>query len=75
MIPAIEARTLPGLLRRRIEATPEAVAYCQYVSDAESWKQITWREVDALVECWRRSLAGEGLAPGDRAAIWLKTVS
>lgn len=72
IISAAEARTLPGLLRRRIEATPDAVAYCQYVSNTESWEQFTWREVGTLVEQWRRSLAAEGLAPGDRVAIWLK---
>jgi len=66
-----EALTLPGLLQRRIEKTPDAVAYRQFDAERQAWKSYTWREVGALAGRWQQALAQENLAPGERVAVCL----
>jgi long-chain acyl-CoA synthetase len=69
LIPAAEARTLPGLFRRRCARTPDNEAYRQYDAPAGRWRSYTWREMQAQVGRWQAGLAREGLAPGDRVAV------
>lgn len=69
LIPADEARTLHGLLRRRVARTPEGVAFREH--DGMRWRSLTWRETAAEVDRWRQGLAGERLAAGDRVGILL----
>ncbi|QDP23613.1 AMP-dependent synthetase/ligase [Bradyrhizobium cosmicum] len=64
-----EVRTLPELLRWRIKATPAAEAYRHFDADAGRWVGQSWQEIDAEFELWRRALAAESLAPGERVAI------
>ncbi|WP_051026632.1 AMP-dependent synthetase/ligase [Bradyrhizobium cosmicum] len=64
-----EVRTLPELLRWRIKATPAAEAYRHFDADAGRWVGQSWQEIDAEFELWRRALAAECLAPGERVAI------
>ena len=63
------ARTLPGLFARRVELTPDRIAYRQF--EGQAWRAYTWREVEHRVARWRAGLAGEGLVPGDLVAMSL----
>ncbi|MDP2785402.1 MAG: long-chain fatty acid--CoA ligase [Sulfurimicrobium sp.] len=65
------AGTLPGLFEQRVQRTPEAPAYRQFDAASGAWRSLTWRETGARVERWRRALARENLAPGERVAILL----
>lgn len=69
LIPADEARTLHGLLRRRVERTPDGIAFREH--DGMRWRSLTWRDTAAEVDRWRQGLAGERLAAGDRVGILL----
>ncbi|OKO86049.1 AMP-dependent synthetase [Bradyrhizobium sp. NAS80.1] len=64
-----EVRTLPELLRWRIKATPAAEAYRHFDAAARRWVSQSWQEIDAEFERWRRALAAEDFAPGERVAI------
>ncbi|WBL78350.1 AMP-dependent synthetase/ligase [Bradyrhizobium xenonodulans] len=64
-----EVRTLPELLRWRIRATPAAEAYRHFDSAAGRWVGQSWQEIDAEFELWRRALAADDFAPGERVAI------
>lgn len=70
-IAAVEAGTLPGLLLRRVERTPDLPAYHQYDRDQDRWVTWSWREVSREIARWRQALAAEAFAPGDRVAILL----
>ncbi|WP_082908074.1 AMP-dependent synthetase/ligase [Bradyrhizobium neotropicale] len=64
-----EVGTLPELLRWRIALTPAAEAYWHFDNAARRWVSQSWQEIDAELERWRRALAAEGLAAGERVAI------
>ena len=68
-IPCDAARTLPGLLARRVELTPSRVAYRQY--EGNGWRDYDWQDVAERVARWQRGLSEEGLQPGDRVAMSL----
>ncbi|WP_163362673.1 AMP-binding protein, partial [Escherichia coli] len=38
-------------------------------ASAGRWISQSWQEINAEFEIWRRALAAEGLAPGERVAI------
>ncbi|MDE2366775.1 MAG: long-chain fatty acid--CoA ligase, partial [Betaproteobacteria bacterium] len=71
-IPCAEARTLSGLFNLRVKKTPESLAYRQFDASDDIWRSYTWREMDALVARWKRALAQEHLASGERVAILLR---
>jgi len=64
-----DVRTLPELLRWRVKATPAAEAYRHFDSTARRWISQSWLEIDAEFELWRRAVAAENFAPGERVAI------
>ncbi len=64
-----EVRTLPELLRWRVDATPAAEAYRHFDAAAGRWISQSWQEINAEFEIWRRALAAEGLTAGERVAI------
>jgi long-chain acyl-CoA synthetase len=66
-----EAVTLSGLFERRCARTPDSVAYRQFDRTAEIWRDHSWRQVAEGVGYWRHGLRRQGLAPGDRVALWL----
>jgi long-chain acyl-CoA synthetase len=70
-IAAAEAATLPGLLLRRVERTPDLPAYHQNDRDQDRWVTWKWRQIGREVARWRQALAKEALVPGDRVAILL----
>lgn len=71
IINCAEAVTLPGLFRLRIERSPDAPAYRQFEPAANAWQSLSWRAMGERVARWRRALASERLAPGERLAILL----
>ncbi len=72
MIASTEAETLPGLFSCRVRRTPRSPAYRQFDAASGQWRHYTWEETAALVARWKRALARENLAPGERVAILLR---
>ncbi len=70
-IGAAEATTLAGLFAARVQRTPDSVAYQQYDSLTDSWRDYRWQDVHALVAQWRSALENENLQTGDRVATLL----
>jgi long-chain acyl-CoA synthetase len=66
------ARTIPGLFCERVRRTPQACAYRRFDTKECLFEEITWREIFHLAALWQGALRGEGLLPGDRAAVMLK---
>ncbi|MEA2079692.1 MAG: long-chain fatty acid--CoA ligase [Pseudomonadota bacterium] len=66
------AGTLDGLFYERVRRTPDMTAYRNYNKASRTWVDSSWREVAARVARWRTAIAGEGLEPGERAAIRLR---
>jgi long-chain acyl-CoA synthetase len=64
-----DVTTLPRLLRWRVTASPAGEAYQHFDEKAGRWVSHSWLEIDAEFERWRRALAAEGFAPGERVAI------
>ena len=67
-----DVRTLPGLFRARVAATPEKVAYRHFDVAGKCWHATTWEEMAIEVGRWQAALKKEGLQQGDRVAIMLK---
>ena len=61
--------TLPDLFAQRIAQSPAGEAYREYDRAAGRWRSLDWAAVGREAARWRRALAGEGLAPGDRVAV------
>ena len=57
--------TLSALLARNLDLRGESVAF------VEGEREITYREFDGMVRCSAAWLAGQGVKPGDRVAVWL----
>lgn len=72
VISCAEAGTLPGLLQRRVERTPGALAYHQYDPAKQRWITYSWQETQTLVARWQQALVEEDLQAGDRVAILLR---
>jgi len=72
LISGAEARTLPELLLRRCEKSPEAEAYRQHDPASGTWRSYRWSEIRALAARWRAALARENLAVGERVAVLLR---
>lgn len=64
-----QVRTLPELLRWRVRATPDTEAYRHFAAAAGRWVSHSWHEIDLEFDRWRRALAAEGFAAGERVAI------
>jgi long-chain acyl-CoA synthetase len=66
-----EAQTLPDLFQIRIARTPERVAYRQYDSADNRWRDYTWGEIGKRFARWYAAFSAEHLERGDRVAILL----
>jgi long-chain acyl-CoA synthetase len=66
-----EAKTLHGLFLKRVEKTPQGVAYRYYDKTRTSWAELTWQEMSERVSIWQQALASEKLNPGARVALML----
>ncbi len=66
------AGTLAGLLRERARRSPERLAYRDFDSDTQAWRDTTWGETARLAARWQAALKREGLVTGDRVAIMLR---
>lgn len=64
-----DVTTLPELLRWRVRTTPTAEAYRHFDGTVGRWVSWSWQEINAEFERWRRALAAEDFAPGERVAI------
>ncbi len=69
VIDPVEVKTIDGLFRERVRRSPDKIAYSQFDSARDEWVEYSWREMSDDVECWRRAMAADGLAQGERAAI------
>ncbi len=66
----MQPANLFDLFLARVQVTPHAPAYRQYVNEA--WVDYTWDEVAQRVARFRAALAREGLKPGERVALCLR---
>jgi long-chain acyl-CoA synthetase len=71
-ISAAEAGSLPELFVARVRRSPDSIAYQQYESQSDSWRDYRWKEIYALVARWRNALLKENLQQGDRVATLLR---
>ena len=65
------ADTLDGLFRKRVVASPDAVAYLQFDAASTAWREISWADTAREVARWQAALATLGLATGERVAMML----
>lgn len=66
-----QASTLPALLRRRIDDTPDKIAYRHFDQQNGQWQSLSWAHVGRLVMRWQQALIDEGLVAGDRVGLLL----
>jgi len=66
-----EAATLWELFCERVRRSPDAIAYKDWDSTNQKWRNHTWRSIAARVAFFRSALAQDGLAPGDHVALLL----
>jgi long-chain acyl-CoA synthetase len=59
------------MLRRRIEDTPDHIAYRWFDQRAEHWQELTWRDFGQLLARWQSALVNDGLVQGDRVGVLL----
>ncbi len=71
IISTAEAGTLSGLLKCRIERTPDSPAFQQYDRKQKRWVTYCWQEIGKRVAQWQQGMKRESLVPGDRVAILL----
>jgi long-chain acyl-CoA synthetase len=64
-----EAGTIPGLLQKRVQCTPDHAAYRSFDTLNGIWTDSSWQEMATQVARWERALNTEKLRPGDRVAI------
>src|SRR5581483_10596007 len=57
--------TLSDAVRRNAERTPDRVAYLDHGGSS-----LTWHEFDSAANGLAESLAGAGVARGERVAVW-----
>jgi long-chain acyl-CoA synthetase len=66
-----DPRTAVELWKRRLAATPEAVAFQYY--DKDAWQGMTFREADAIAREIAAGLVARGVVPGDRICLLSQT--
>ena len=66
-----DPRTAVELWKRRLAATPEALAFRYY--DKDAWQGMTFREADSIAREIAAGLVARGLLPGDRVCLLSQT--
>jgi long-chain acyl-CoA synthetase len=66
-----DPRTAVDLWKRRIAATPEAVAFRYY--DKDAWQGMTFRAADGIAREIAAGLVARGVVPGDRICLQSNT--
>jgi long-chain acyl-CoA synthetase len=66
-----DPRTAVELWKRRVAASPEAVAFRYF--DKDAWQGMTFREADASAREIAAGLVARGVVPGDRVCIVSQT--
>jgi long-chain acyl-CoA synthetase len=66
-----EPRTAVELWKRRVAASPEAVAFRYH--DRDAWQGMTFREADDAAREIAAGLIARGIVPGDRVCIVSQT--
>ena len=69
VIPIESAQTLDGLFSERVTRSPQKLAYRDYDTVTEQWRDYSWADMARSVARWQAALAREELSPGDRVAI------
>lgn len=69
IIPIEAAQTLDGLFSERVTRSLQKIAYRDYDSVTEQWRDYSWADMARSVARWQAALAKEDLSPGDRVAI------
>jgi len=72
IITAETAGTLDGLLRARVQRSPNRTAYRQFNKSKESWEDFTWQEIGDQISRWQQAIAKTSLQSGDRVALLLR---
>jgi len=67
-----QARTLDGLLRERVERSPQALAYRDFNQQYANWRDYSWAQIDREVARWQVALERDGLKAGDRVAVMMR---
>ena len=71
LITPTDAGTIPALFTERVKRSPNSTAYRYFDRKENTWKSLSWTEVEDQVTLWRSCLGAEQLAPGDRVAVML----
>jgi len=66
-----EAVTLAGLFKKRVEKTPDRIAYRHCDPNTEQWCDTSWSDMESATARWQAALLSEGLKPGDRVGIMM----
>lgn len=72
IIPVEEAKTLDGLFKKRVQRSPEKVAYHYFNPISEQWSSHTWEQMNQWIARWQAALVKEALVPGDRVAVMMR---
>lgn len=67
-----QAVTLHGLFVKRVQCTPDAIAYRYFDTNDNTWLSMTWAQARDQMARWQAALMREGLAVGDRVGIMLR---
>jgi len=68
-----EPPTAVALWKRRVQATPDRVAYRTYDAPTSRWVDMSWAQADAAAREIAGGLVARGLLPGDRVCILAQT--
>lgn len=66
-----QCKTLSEFVPMRAKLTPDEIALKQYDRENKAWKPMTYGDLNAHIEIWRKALAALGLKRGERVAVLL----
>lgn len=72
VISAVDAGTLHGLFRQRVQRSPQAVAYRHFDHHQQQWCDLSWSEMAAAVAQWQAAMQALPLQPGERVAVMMR---